>query len=86
MLDTSKIFIYSMAPLEDLYIVYFHLDNVFPCYNSSVLKDVALLIKAPMFLGSVTPSKQTKVILSFFLINSLRIGFSKYYFSNISLM
>ena len=35
----------------------------------SISKDAALLINAPMFLGSVTPSKQTKVILSFFLDN-----------------
>ena len=38
----------------------------------SILKDVALLIKAPIFLGSVTPSKQTKVMLFFFLMNSCR--------------
>ena len=41
----------------------------------SILKEAALLIRDPIFLESVTPSRQTNVILSFCLMYSLSIGF-----------
>ena len=43
----------------------------------SILNEAALLINDPIFLGSVTPSKQTRVISFFSFIKSLRIGFSR---------
>ena len=45
--------------------------------NKNLLNDAALLITDPIFLGSVTPSKQANVILFFSLIKSFKIGFSK---------
>ena len=41
-----------------------------------ILKDAALLITDPIFLGSVTPSKQTRVILFFVFMYSFKVGFS----------
>ena len=45
--------------------------------NKNLLNDAALLITDPIFRGSVTPSKQTKVKFFFSLIKFLSIGFSK---------
>ena len=67
---------YSIAPLAALYINLLSLGKfrsliIIP----SILKDAALLIKDPIFLGSVTPSRQINVTSFFSLMYSLRIGF-----------
>ena len=74
--DTLKILIYSMAPLAALYISLLSLGKFLSLIiTPSILKEAALLIKDPIFLGSVTPSRQIKVTLFFPFIYSLRIGF-----------
>ena len=71
-LDTSKIFICSTHPLELLYSSLLSLGNDLSLtINPSILNEAALLIIEPIFFGSVISSKQTKVRLFFFLINSL---------------
>ena len=42
-----------------------------------ILKDAALLIKEPMFLGSVTSSKHAKIKLFLFLIKLFKTNFSR---------
>ena len=53
------------------------LDGVTDPRNIGSLIRSALLINDPIFLGSVTPSKQTRVVSFFSFIKSLRIGFSR---------
>ena len=78
MFETSNILIYSIAPLAALYINLLSSGKFLSfIIIPSMLNEAALLIKEPMFLGSVTPSKQTSVVLLVFFIKSLSIGFSK---------
>jgi len=75
-LETSKMLIYSIAPLAALYISLLSQGKFLSLIiTPSILKEAALLIKDPIFLGSVTPSRQINVMLSFSFINSLSIGF-----------
>jgi len=62
--DTSKIFIISVHPLALLYnnLLSLGYDLSFTIIPS-ILKEAALLIIEPIFLGSVTSSKATKFIL-----------------------
>ena len=77
--ETSKIFTNSMQPLELLYNNLLSLGkDLSLTIIPSILKDAALLIIEPIFLGSVTSSKATKLIfflLSFFSIKSLKFFF-----------
>ena len=72
-LETLNIFKCSTLPLADLYN---NLLSEGKCLsltiNPSMLNEAALLIIDPIFLASVTSSKQTKFKLFFDLINSLR--------------
>ena len=61
-------FMYSMHPLADLYISLLSLGKFLSfTINPSILKDTALLIIEPIFLGSLTPSRHTKLIFFYFL-------------------
>ena len=78
--DTSNIFINSVQPLAALYInlLSFGKDlslTIIP----SILKDAALLIIEPIFLGSVTSSKSNKIY-----IISIQILIKKSFKSNFS--
>ena len=76
MLDTSKIFKCSKQPLADLYISLLSLGKCLSLtIKPSILKDAALLIIDPIFLGSVTPSKAIKLILLplFSFMNSFKV-------------
>ena len=67
---------YSIAPLAALYISLLSLGKFLSLINiPSILNEAALLINDPIFLGSVTPSKQTRVISFFSLINSFKLVF-----------
>ena len=66
MFETSNILIYSTQPLALLYNSLLSLGKDLSfTINPSILKDTALLIIEPIFLGSVTSSKATNVM--FFL-------------------
>ena len=66
----------SKLMYKALYISLLSLGKVLPLMiTPSILKEAALLIKDPIFLGSVTPSRQINVTLLFSLMYSLRIGF-----------
>ena len=76
--DTWKIFKYSTQPLADLYNNLLSLGKCLSfTISQSILNEAALLINEPIFLGSVTSSKQTNVNLFLSLINSFNSGFSK---------
>ena len=66
----------SIQPLADLYIsLLSDVEIVFLLQlDPSILKDAALLINEPIFLGSVTSSIQINVKLSFPFINSFNSG------------
>ena len=84
-LETVNIFRCSMHPLEDLYINLLFAGKCLSLnIKPSILNDAALLIIDPMFLGSVTSSRQTKVRLFFFLIKFFNSNFSKFSISKIS--
>ena len=67
-----------MQPLADLYI---SLLSDGKCLSFIIIpfisNDAALLIIEPIFLGSVTSSKQAKVKSFLILINSFKLFFSK---------
>ena len=69
MLETSNILMCSTEPLA---LLYKSLLSPGKClafiFNPSILKEAALLIIEPIFLGSVTSSKATKV--TFFLFST----------------
>ena len=68
----------STQPLADLYNNLLSLGKCLSLtIRPSILNEAALLIKEPMFLGSVTSSKQTNVKLFLPLIYSFNSGFSK---------
>ena len=74
-------FMYSIEPELALYIdLLLSGNNLSFTIIPSILNDVALLITEPIFLGSVTPSKQAKVILFLALMNSF-----KFFSSNFSI-
>ena len=71
MLETSNILICSTHPLALLYKSLLSLGkDLSLIINPSILNEAALLIIEPMFLGSVTSSKATKVI--FILLSAKR--------------
>ena len=71
MFDTLKIFKFSTQPLADLYITLLSLGKCLSfTIKPSILNEAALLIKEPIFLGSVTSSKHTNVKLFLSFINS----------------
>ena len=66
-LGTSNILMCSIQPLALLYKSLLSLGKDLSfIINPSILKDVALLIIEPIFLGSVTSSKASKVCFFYF--------------------
>ena len=76
--DTSNTFINSVHPLAALYISFAFIGNDLSfTMIPSILKEAALLIIEPIFLGSVTSSKATKFIFFlFFYLYKINVFFN----------